>query len=186
MSDLQDSLGRREVIILDGGMGTELDKRGVPMHGLAWSAAAIETHPEVVRQLHQEYIAAGARVIIANTFATSRLVLEPAGMGDRVTEINTRAVELAREARDTTPADGPVLVAVSISTANATRGSALLRGSGELALEQRSRAAYREQAELLAQAGVDPDCSGDDAGRFAGQLRTGGGPGYWAVGVVGL
>ena len=77
-----------------------LQRRGVPMHHVAWSAAALETHPHIVRQVHEDHIAAGAEVITANSFGTSRHVLEPAGMGDQVAELNRRAIQLAREARD--------------------------------------------------------------------------------------
>ena len=51
------------------------------MHGVAWSAAALKTHPEVVRQVHEDFIRAGADIVITNTFATARHVLEHTGMG---------------------------------------------------------------------------------------------------------
>ena len=98
--DLQARIGRGEVIILDGATGTELQSRGVPMHGFAWSAAALDTHPETVRAVHEDYVRAGADVIITNTFATARHVLEPAGLGERVRALNQRAVALAQEARE--------------------------------------------------------------------------------------
>ena len=77
-----------EILIIDGAMGTELEARGVPMHAKAWSAAAIKTHPDVVRETHADYIRSGARVIISNTFATGRHMLEPADLGDEVANIN--------------------------------------------------------------------------------------------------
>ncbi len=105
------------VIVIDGATGTELERRGAPMHeGGAWCALAIESHPDILRQIHADYIRAGARVVTANTFATTREVLDPLGFGDRFEPLNRLAVELAVEARDATPhADGPVLVAGSIS-----------------------------------------------------------------------
>lgn len=86
-----------EVIILDGATGTELEKRGVPMDEAAWCAAALATHPEVVRSVHEDYILAGADVIITNTFPAAKHVLEEAGLGGRFRELNARAVELAWE-----------------------------------------------------------------------------------------
>ena len=62
--DLRARLDRGEVIILDGATGTELQSRGVPMHGFAWSAAALDTHPETVRDVHEDYVRAGADVIL--------------------------------------------------------------------------------------------------------------------------
>ena len=142
--DLQARLGRGEVIILDGATGTELQSRGVPMHGFAWSAAALDTHPETVRAVHEDYVRAGADVIIANTFSTARHVLEPAGLGDRVRALNERAVALAQEAREIAAASRPVAVAGSLSSFRARVTPAdQLEGS------------FREQAELLAEAGVD-------------------------------
>ena len=69
MKKLQERIAEGEVIILDGATGTELERRGVPMHGEAWSAMALYTHPEVVRQVHEDYIRAGADIIITNTFS---------------------------------------------------------------------------------------------------------------------
>ena len=105
------------VIVIDGATGTELQRRGAPRHeGGAWLALATESHPDMLRQIHTDYIGAGARVVTANTFATTREVLEPLGFGDRFEPLNRLAVELAVQARDATPhLDGPVLVAGSIS-----------------------------------------------------------------------
>lgn len=105
------------VIVIDGATGTELQRRGAPRHeGGAWLALATESHSDMLRQIHTDYIGAGARVVTANTFATTREVLEPLGYGDRFEPLNRLAVELAVQARDATPhPDGPVLVAGSIS-----------------------------------------------------------------------
>ena len=142
--DLQARLDRGELIILDGATGTELQLRGVPMDHFAWSAAALDTHPETVREVHEDYLRAGADVLITNTYATARHVLEPAGLGERVSAMNRRAVALAREACENAAAGRPVAVAGSISSFR-TRDTPAdeLEGS------------FREQAELLAGAGVD-------------------------------
>src|SRR4051794_35193277 len=73
-------------IVIDGGMGTELEARGVPMDHEAWCGLANLGAPDVVRQIHDDYIAAGADVIIANTFPTNRPALEAAGAGDPLEE----------------------------------------------------------------------------------------------------
>ena len=143
-ADLQAQLDQGKVIFLDGATGTELQRRGVPMHGFAWSAAALDTHPQTVRTLHEDYIRAGADVIITNSFSTARHVLEPAGLGDRVRALNQRAVTLAQAARENAATGRPVAIAGSISS---------FRADGTPA--QQLEASYREQAELLAEAGVD-------------------------------
>ena len=147
MSDLRQRLDGGEVVVLDGAMGTELEKRGVPMDDAAWSAAALMTHPDTVREVHEDYIRAGADIITTNTFATARHVLEPAGMGEQFRELNARAVTLAKEARDA--ADGVVSIAGSLSTFTARYDYSYEPRA------EKARANYREQAEVLAESGVD-------------------------------
>ena len=147
MSDLLQRLDGGEVVILDGAMGTELEWRGVPMDDAAWSAAALMTHPDTVREVHEDYIRAGADVITTNTFAAARHVLEPAGMGEQFRELNARAVALAKEVRDA--ADGVVSIAGSISTFTARYDYSYEPRA------EKARANYREQAEVLAESGVD-------------------------------
>jgi len=53
---------------------------------VAWSAAALPTHPNVVREIHEDYFRADADVIITNTLSAARHTLEDAGMGDSVDE----------------------------------------------------------------------------------------------------
>ncbi len=111
----QKALDDGDILLIDGGMGTELQRRGVPMNKIAWSGAAVLTHPDVVRETHEDYIRAGAQVIITNTFGSTRQMLEPAGYGDQVEAIHKRAVSLARQACDNV-AEKAVAVAGSIST----------------------------------------------------------------------
>src|SRR6476620_1572771 len=91
-------LARGETIILDGGTGTDIQRRGVPMNGLTWCAEANLTHPDVVREVHADYIKAGADIIIANTFATSPLLFDSCRRDDEMLEIDRRAGQSAREA----------------------------------------------------------------------------------------
>lgn len=142
--ELQARLDGGGVLIMDGGTGTELQRRGVPMDGFAWSAAAIDAHPETVRAVHEDFIRAGADVIITDTYSTSRHVLETAGFGERVRALNERAVALAQEARAAAAGGRPVAIAGSVSSFRISRTTP---GQAE--------AGYREQAEILAGAGVD-------------------------------
>lgn len=81
------------VTILDGPMGTELLARGVETPVPKWSAAALESAPDVVAAIHRDYAAAGATVHTANTFRTKRRQL-----GDAWEGLARKAVELARGA----------------------------------------------------------------------------------------
>jgi homocysteine S-methyltransferase len=149
VQQFQERLQRGEVVILDGAMGTELQRRGVPMHSVAWSAAALLTHPDTVRQVHADYIRAGADIIITNTFSAGRHVLEPAGMADRVAEVNTRAVRLAQEAREQAAGGRPTVIAGSISIFMPKDDH------GGMPPPEKAQASYQEQAQLLAEAGAD-------------------------------
>jgi len=86
------------VLMLDGAMGTELHRRGVDTGLPLWSAAAVVTHPQVVRRIHLEYIESGADIITTDTFRTTSRSFRRAGLSDRSEELTARAVALAIEA----------------------------------------------------------------------------------------
>ena len=88
-----------ERILIDGGTGSECIRRGVPELSNGWSGGAALSHPDIVRQVHADYIALGVDLVVSNTFATGRNVLEDAGVSDDFEAYNRRAVELAIEAR---------------------------------------------------------------------------------------
>ena len=157
--DITGRLADGELVIIDGGMGSELQAEGVPMDKVAWSARANLEQPGVVQRVHEAYIQAGAEVIIANTFAASRAGLEPAGLGPRVAEANRGAMRAARQAREAA-ATGPVAVAGSMSSfcPIAMDPGALGTPLGNPAAEDPRfprLADFREQAALLAEAGAD-------------------------------
>jgi S-methylmethionine-dependent homocysteine/selenocysteine methylase len=133
--------------VLDGGTGTELRRRGVPLSDSAWSALAAVTDFELLRTIHSDFIAAGADIITTNTFATTRFVLEAAGQRDDFAKINARAVAAAREARDGSGRE--VAIAGSISCLPPHFDAHAYPD------ERTEAAAYRELAETLAEAGVD-------------------------------
>jgi len=134
-------------LIIDGGMGTELEKSGVAMSGAVWSGLAVLTNPDIVRTIHEQFIAAGAEVIIANTFAAGRHMLEPNGEGEHVSHINRDAVRLAIEARDNASSH-PVAVAGSICEWTTVRDSKWTNPE-VLAIS------IEEQATILTEEGVD-------------------------------
>ena len=69
------------------------------MNRAAWSGVANLDNLDVVQQVHEDNIRAGADVIIANSFATSRVMFRTAGLEDRFEEANRRSVEAAIAAR---------------------------------------------------------------------------------------
>ena len=99
-----DPLATNRVVLVDGGMGTELEARGARMDNEAWSGLANLEEPGLVREIHEDYIRAGADLVIANTFPANRAALAAGGFGDRVEEVNRAAVAAAVEARCVPPA----------------------------------------------------------------------------------
>jgi S-methylmethionine-dependent homocysteine/selenocysteine methylase len=144
-----DKLMRRmsagETILIDGGTGTEVERRGVPQLANAWNGGGALSHPNILRQIHQDYITHGAEIIIANTFATSRNLMEDAGCLDLFDEYNRRSTEIACEARTALNAD-QVLVAGGIS-----HWSFSGRLPSLISLEKGAA----EQAKIMKEAGAD-------------------------------
>lgn len=153
-STIETRLRRGDIVFLDGGTGTELEKRGAAMHPEAWCGPATLDNVEILEEVHRDYIAAGADVITANTYASSRLMLEPAGYGDRFEEINRTAVAAAHRAREASGRED-VLVAGSLS-----HMCPIAPDSDRSDLDREPptgvmRDAFRELAELLRDAGCD-------------------------------
>ena len=139
--------GNGSPVIIDGGTGTLLQQNGIPMDDKVWSGRAVLSHPEAVQQAHEAFINAGAEVIIANTFATARHMLEPGGLGDQVRNINLNAVKLARQARENS-SQPQLAIAGSICEWAPTDDP---RWHNAKAVSE----SVREQADILAEAGVD-------------------------------
>ena len=165
--DLKDRIDSGETIILDGAGGTTLTKMGATPHPVAWCGLVAATHPDVVVQMHEQFIRAGADVITTNTWSTVRPLLEYVGYGDRVREVNALAVQHARQARDNAAGDRPVYIAGSMSSHMVHRNPSedeIGFGIGaELAPYPQSarytleeiEGFYNEMAEVLAESGVD-------------------------------
>lgn len=103
--DLRSELQKR-ILVLDGAMGTMLQQQGL---GRGECPEIFNlTHPKILEDIHSAYIEAGSDIIQTNTFGANRFKLSEYGLGDKVEEINSRAVEIARRA-----AGGRALVALS-------------------------------------------------------------------------
>ena len=145
---LQSRLESGETVLMDGGMGSEFDRRGMTKP-TTWSGGPMLTHPELVREIHQEYIEAGAEIIITNTFSTGRDVMEMVGREDKIPQANRQGIEAAVQARANTGTEDSVVIAASVSTM-APKAHADVPVPYEKALET-----YREQLGELAKGGPD-------------------------------
>ena len=101
-----------ETILLDGATGSELENRGIKMDNSWCATASLEF--DILKQIHKDYINAGAKIITTNTYASNRMILEVAGVEDKFEEINLTAINAAIQAREECGRDD-VLVAGSLS-----------------------------------------------------------------------
>ena len=92
--------GKHQPTLLDGGMGQEIVNRGGKGGYGEWAVAAVYEDADLVRQIHCDYIRAGADVITTNTYGTTRIRLRHAGIESRFEELARAAGELAVAARD--------------------------------------------------------------------------------------
>ncbi len=152
---LKERLTAGETIILDGPTGTELQRRGVPMDPGAWCGPATLDNDRLLTEIHADYISAGADVITANTFASSRLMLTKAGVADRVIEINQRAVAAALRARDNAAGSSAVVVAGSLSHMVPMPHGTAAADPAQLPSDAEIEDALHELADILAGAGCE-------------------------------
>jgi len=132
-------------ILVDGGLGTLLFSRGVPQR--ACLEELVATHPEMVGAAHREYLEAGAELIETLSFGANRQRLAAWGLEGRVGELNRRAAQLARDAREVSGRDA--LVGGSVGPLGPPT-----RGVPDIP-EAAARATFREQIEGLLEGGAD-------------------------------
>ncbi len=153
MTGVLERVAAGELVVIDGGTGTEIQRRGGAMDDATWCAEANLQQPDLVRGVHRAYLEAGAELIIANTFATSPLLFATLGRDDEVATIDRAAVRLAREAVDAT--GGTAAVAGSISTMQPVLAGDDRTDRSRTWTEAEVRERYRRKTGTLAEAGVD-------------------------------
>ncbi len=131
-----------DIILLDGGLGRELRFRGVELSDIIWSATALLDAPEILQQIHLDYIQAGADIITANTYGIIRRDLAKEGIEHRFSELNLLACKLADQARKL--ADKETLIAGSLPPLRGSFRADLVGPFDEI------EPLYREQAQILA------------------------------------
>ena len=137
--NLSKRLKSQEIILLDGAMGTQLDKRGLMSRGCNNLDA-----PEAVLEIHREYARCGCHALTTNTLTMNRIYIETHNVGVDVRDVNRAGAELARQA-----AENHQCVLGNISSTGQ-----LLEPYGNYK-ESQFYNTFKEQAEVLAEAGVD-------------------------------
>ena len=144
-NDIRSRLVSGDRLLLDGATGSELQRRGVnvskgvtPEGGLGpWSATAMGDAPELVREVHEDYLREGADIITTNSFWTNRERLGMVGLADKMEAYTHLAAEIACGARD------------QLNSRAYVAGSMAPPGWGDLTKE------FIDQSAVLAAGGVD-------------------------------
>ncbi len=144
MNKFLERLNAGEVLVADGATGTNLQKMGLKP-GTAPEDLVID-NPDILLKLASQFVEAGSNIILTCTFGGTRLRMKESKYVERCTEVNIRAVELARKAAS---AREGVLVAGSIGPTGA-----LIKPLGPLSVEEAYNT-YAEQARALAEGGAD-------------------------------
>lgn len=144
-NDFLDLLNKPQPILADGAMGTLLHERGV---GFEQCFDLLNlTNPTLVTKIHRDYIVAGAQIILTNTFGANRFKLARHGLENKLVEINTTGIKLAKK-----------VVSASLKTiwigADVGPLGVRLAPFGRVEPEE-ARAAYYEQINALIKAGAD-------------------------------
>ena len=157
--NIVDRLTAGEVLLMDGGTGSELQRRGVNvLRGAtdrlkAWSATANVDNADVVQQVHRDYLRVGADIIISNNFWTTPSAMDRIGLGDRWKNYAGAAADNAVKARAAGNPDAYVAGGIAAPSLQARADS------NAPDVEQMGADAFRdeylEHAQLLAGAGAD-------------------------------
>ena len=139
--EVRDVLARR-VLVADGAMGTMLYARGVFINRCFDELNLVQ--PDLVREVHQEYVKAGAEILETNTFGANRQRLAAFGLAEKLAAINQAGVRLAREA-----AGASAFVAGAIGPLGVQ-----IEPLGPMSFAE-ARSIFREQAAALVEAGID-------------------------------
>ena len=109
----------KQIRILDGGMGQELLARGLNPQGTLWSAKALleEKYHSLIENIHEDFINAGAQVIVTNTFTTRRVRLKENNLENKFEILNKKAGEIAKKIKKKYPS---ILVAGGLPPQNIT------------------------------------------------------------------
>jgi len=140
-SFIKQRLDQGKIIILDGGIGAELEKNGANMDQDLWCGKCSADNPELVKKVHENYIDAGADVITTNTYGTTPISMKQYGYDNLIEEYNKKSVQIAKEASK----NKNVAVAGSVSTF----GSFYKLGLKAMI------PGFKEQIKILSEEGVD-------------------------------
>ena len=112
---VKEKLDNGKLVILDGAMGSELEKNGAQMDKKLWCGTSSIKFPEIVKKVHEDYIEAGADVITTNTYASTPISMKNYGFENSIEEYNKKSVLIAKKAVENSNKDIAIAGSVSAS-----------------------------------------------------------------------
>jgi 5-methyltetrahydrofolate--homocysteine methyltransferase len=146
MKSFKERVAQGDILISDGAMGTYLQTKGL-QPGECMESWCV-SHPNVIKGIHEDYIAAGADIVETNSFGGTCYKLKPYGLADKVRELNLAAVALARQAMA-----GKGYVAASVGPTGH-----IVEDEGGDVTPRDLYEAFQEQVVALAEGGADALC----------------------------
>ena len=140
---INEKLNNGKLVILDGAMGSELEKSGAKMDKNLWCGTCSVEFPELVTKVHEDYIKAGADVITTNTYACTPISMKNYGLEKSIEEFNQKSVQVAKKAIKNSNKNIALAGSVSASGSFYKLGiKAMIPG-------------FKEQIKILKEEGVD-------------------------------
>ena len=140
---INEKLNNGKLVILDGAMGSELEKSGAKMDKNLWCGTCSVEFPELVTKVHEDYIEAGADVITTNTYACTPISMKNYGLEKSIEEFNQKSVQVAKKAIKNSNKNIALAGSVSASGSFYKLGiKAMIPG-------------FKEQIKILKEEGVD-------------------------------
>ena len=140
---IKEKLDNGKLVILDGAMGSELEKNGAKMDKKLWCGTSSIKFPEIVKKVHEDYIKAGVDVITTNTYASTPISMKNYGFENYILKFNQKSVQIAKEAVENSSQD--IAIAGSVSAS----GSFYKLGIKTMIPN------FNEQLKILTEEGVD-------------------------------
>ena len=146
---LKTRLANKDVIIMDGGTGTEILRRGHQTTLPLWSAEVLLTNPQIIKKIHYDYIKAGAEIIITNTFRTQKRTFAKAGKDQHAKAATILASKIVQDAIKESGVPHVVYIAGSIAPLEDCYTPDIVPSDADLQKE------HYEHARNLKEGGVD-------------------------------
>ena len=142
-SNIENKLNSGDIVLLDGGMGAELENLGASMDKNLWSGRCSIDEPDIVYKAHQNFINSGADIITTNTYASTPISMKEYGYEHHIEEWNNASVNIAKSVAN--DSDREIAVAGSVST----------YGSWDKIEPKYLKPGFIQQINILSNAGVD-------------------------------